>query len=132
MAGQKVIVDASVVIKWFAEESGSDRALQLRDQHKDGTLRIVVPELLFLEVLNGLRNKGAQKTMLQKANRELWELQLQTVPLTVSLVEKAGITALEYQLTVYDALYWCVAVLHGAPLITEDKLLLRLPNAERL
>ena len=52
MERQKKIVDASIIIKWFANEEGSDRAIKLRNEHINGEIIIMVPELVFMETLN--------------------------------------------------------------------------------
>lgn len=43
MEGAKeVVVDASIVIKWFSKEKDSDLAIRIMDQHIDGRLVIVL------------------------------------------------------------------------------------------
>ncbi|MEM3995420.1 MAG: type II toxin-antitoxin system VapC family toxin, partial [Thermofilum sp.] len=53
----EAVVDASVVVKWFVEEEGSDRALEVRDRYVSGELKLIAPELLPFEVLNALYYK---------------------------------------------------------------------------
>ncbi len=49
----ETVLDASVVLKWFAaEQRGSSEARRLRDDYEAGRLSVVVPALLFLELLN--------------------------------------------------------------------------------
>jgi len=50
MRGREIVVDASVVVKWFVEEEGSEEALKLRDGYIDGEVEIAVP----LQVPQGL------------------------------------------------------------------------------
>ncbi|MCP8316550.1 MAG: type II toxin-antitoxin system VapC family toxin [archaeon] len=50
-----VVVDASVVAKWFVEEEYSINALQLRDDYVNRSIDIAAPELLLFEVINSLR-----------------------------------------------------------------------------
>jgi predicted nucleic acid-binding protein len=50
-----VVVDASVVVKWFVEEEHTNAALQLRNDYVDRTVDIASPDLLPYEVLNVLR-----------------------------------------------------------------------------
>jgi predicted nucleic acid-binding protein len=56
------VVDSSVVAKWFLTESGSDKAIQLRDEFATGRLELAVPSLLFYEVMNTLRYSGSFKS----------------------------------------------------------------------
>lgn len=58
MEESKVVVDASIVVKWFLEEEFSDRALRLRDDYINRVIVIIVPSLLEYEVLNALRYSG--------------------------------------------------------------------------
>jgi predicted nucleic acid-binding protein len=48
------VLDASVLLKWFRAEDEEDRpaALRLEALFRAGELGVVVPPLLFLEVLN--------------------------------------------------------------------------------
>jgi predicted nucleic acid-binding protein len=45
-----VVVDASVVIKWFVAEPHSAEARKLLTDHQAGTLNFLVPDLLYAEV----------------------------------------------------------------------------------
>jgi len=57
MNAAEVVVDASIVVKWFVEEEGSDKSLKLRDQYIEGKIRIIAPELMIFETLNALYYK---------------------------------------------------------------------------
>jgi len=52
-----VVVDSSVLVKWFVPEPDSTLAIALRQAHIDGRIRIAVPDLALLEVANALRYK---------------------------------------------------------------------------
>ena len=53
----KVVLDASVIAKWFVEEELSEKALKIRDLCVEGKLEIFIPELAFLEVLSALSKR---------------------------------------------------------------------------
>jgi predicted nucleic acid-binding protein len=53
---QTIVVDASVVIKWFIPEPDSNKAVKLRDRHIEGSLTLIAPDLLVYEVANALSN----------------------------------------------------------------------------
>ncbi|MDP2182993.1 MAG: type II toxin-antitoxin system VapC family toxin [Actinomycetota bacterium] len=55
MSGRFVVLDASVGVKWFRDEPGSDEARDLLRQHAAGTVRLVVPSLFLYEVLDVAR-----------------------------------------------------------------------------
>lgn len=42
-----VVLDTSVIIKWFVEEKGSERALFLMEKHIKGEEIVLVPSLFF-------------------------------------------------------------------------------------
>mgnify|MGYP001614629008 CR=1 FL=1 len=128
MAREKKVVDASVVVKWFLDEEGSKEALQLRSEHISGKISLVVPDLLFLEVLNALRYKGGTQKTLAEANRALWDIQFHIEKNSSFLMEKAAVLALEYNLSLYDALYLALALLYGCPLVTVDSALAKAAN----
>jgi predicted nucleic acid-binding protein len=49
------VVDASVVIKWFANEENSKDALLLKEAYEKGLEDLSAPCILPFEVLNGLK-----------------------------------------------------------------------------
>jgi predicted nucleic acid-binding protein len=83
MERRQVVLDSSVVVKWFSKEDKSEEALKLLDSYLQGTVELVVSELLFYEVGNALRFKpdyDAEK--LKKALTNLFHLQLKVTHLT--------------------------------------------------
>lgn len=58
MAREKVVLDASVIAKWYLTEWHSDSTLSLRDTHVSGNMSIVAPTLLIYEALNVLKHCG--------------------------------------------------------------------------
>ena len=49
-----LVIDASVVIKWFIEEKDSAKALLLKDNHINGKTILIAPDLLIYEAANVL------------------------------------------------------------------------------
>lgn len=132
MARQKTVIDASIIAKWFVDEEGTEEALKLRTDHIEGRILIVVPELLFLEVLNALRYKGASIKKLNEANNALWDIQLRVEKTNIFLLEKANELAIQNNLSLYDAIYLALAIINGSPLITADKELTKAKNTIKL
>ena len=92
----EVVLDASVVLKWFAaEQRGSSEAGKLRDDYEAGRLSVVVPALLFLELLNvaGRRWRWDEEALLELAQAlgdlsfEVGEPELQLVASWVAGVD---------------------------------------------
>jgi predicted nucleic acid-binding protein len=44
---EEVVIDASVVVKWFSEVRGSDSAVSLRNVHIEGRKTLVASDLLI-------------------------------------------------------------------------------------
>lgn len=50
-----MVLDASVILKWFLEENGSNKALKIKESHVAGTSTITTPDIVIYEVGNALR-----------------------------------------------------------------------------
>jgi predicted nucleic acid-binding protein len=114
----EAVLDASVVLKWFVtEQRGSSEARKLRHDYEAGRLSVVVPALLFLELLNvaGRRWRWDEEALLELADAlgdlsfEVGEPELQLVATWVA----RGLTA-------YDAAYVALAKERGLALVTDD------------
>jgi predicted nucleic acid-binding protein len=119
-----IVVDASIVLKWFIPEIDSERAAAVLN-HGD---QFVVPDLLFAEVANALRVKMRRGELGGREARAILKA-LHTVPFVVepslSHIQPALDIAAEAGITVYDALYIAVAVASKAAFATSDRRLLR-------
>ncbi len=116
-----LVLDASVVVKWFNQEDYSDLAVKIRDLYVEEVLEIEVPELLLYEVGNALRynpNFGINDVI--RALSDLEDLQLTTYPLRGRLAKLTSECAFRYGLTVYDSAYVALAFLRKATYYTAD------------
>lgn len=126
--GTKYIIDASVVVKWFAleNEENIEEATRLFNDIK---LQLIIPlsvDYLFVEVINVLcSGRKFKKDKLLEAIAILYNLQFQTSPITRNLLEQAVQMTLKYNQTLYDALYLSLAKRENTKLITADKALLK-------
>jgi len=55
----ELILDASVVLKWFLEEEQAEKALAYRQDHLSGEICLVATPLLAFEVSNALCTKSS-------------------------------------------------------------------------
>ncbi len=126
MRGTEIVVDASVVVKWFVEEEGSEEALKLRDRYIDGEVEIAAPELITFEVLNALLYKGlfTEEEMAQ-IHEALEAYSFSLYPLRGDYARKTLELALRNQITIYDASYVALALVRGTHLYTADERLVR-------
>lgn len=119
-----LILDASVVIKWFAKHQEQDRkqAIYIRNQLVQGKLRIIVPDLIYYEIMNVLRLKRYIKNFdLQIIANTLFRYPFEIIYPSEELMKNALNTASEYAITIYDATYITIAQKFGCPLITADR-----------
>ena len=121
MEKEKIVVDASVVVKWFLLEEYSDKAELLRNDYVKGLFEIAVPSLLEYEVLNALKYSGVYTTneLVEIGNAInnygflTYELKDNYKKLTIEIAENSG-------LTIYDAAYVALAKHLGTKLYTAD------------
>lgn len=114
-----LVVDASVALKWFVDEPGSDQARALIDE--DAAL--MAPELLVAEVCNGAW-RLARLGVLGAAERgtiasEIATLFDRVVPLT-PLAPRAMLIAAAVDHPVYDCFYVALAEREACRLVTAD------------
>jgi len=117
----EAVVDASVVVKWFVEEEGSGKALEVRDRYVSGELKLIAPELLPFEVLNVLYYKRLftieeLKSVAEALDAFFFELH----PLRGEYAKLTLEVAQENNITIYDAAYVSLAILKNARLYTAD------------
>ncbi len=118
---EETVVDASVAVKWFSVEEGSDRALSLRNQHVDGKRTLVAPDLLLYEVGNALRFKpGFNPSITAKALDDLFDLQVDLLVPSKEVVRRSSELAFKYGITTYDSCYLSVGELMGVEVVTAD------------
>ena len=132
MEREKKIVDASVIVKWFAKEEDFEKSVELRDKHLSKEIVLIVPELLFLEVMNALRYKEKNEEKIIEINKMLWGFQLNIQKINNNILEKAIKIAIKYNFTIYDSIYIALSQMYGCELITADEALSKIPNVKLL
>lgn len=120
--GPKVILDSSVIIKWFSDEEDSDKARVIRNNHVQGRLDIIAPDLLLYEIANALRyNNAVNEKDIQDAVDSIFKLDLSIIIPTREVLHNAISIAKKHNTTVYDAHYLAIAQFLNIPLITADQ-----------
>lgn len=117
-----IVLDASVVLKWFLEEDDTEKALMIRWRLLRNLIEISVPDLLLSEVVNVLRyNPNYDSESTKEAVNSIIDLKIDIVIPSVQLYELAIDLAYKYDISVYDALYIALARDLDFELITADK-----------
>jgi predicted nucleic acid-binding protein len=122
-----VVLDTSVVIKWFRQgEVLAGQALSLRDAYLDGRIGVSVPSLLAYELANVLRYKNDLTTEhVQEAVQSLFDMGLEWVLPSSTVMCRAVEMAHVYETTVYDAAFAALAESLSATFVTADEPLVR-------
>lgn len=113
------VLDASVGVKWFRDEPGSEEARRLVEEHIAGTRTIVVDTLFGYEVLRAA-SRDAEPRDAIRVWGDLARLELITVPLGDELVAAAAEARANLGCTLYDAFSAGLATLLQAPLYSAD------------
>ena len=118
----EAVVDSSVAVKWYSKEVDSELALQVMDEHVNGTRVLWASDLLFHEVANALRHKpDYNEEKLNDALEQLFNLELKTWAADSRLMSKASTVAYTGDVTIYDAVPVALAQLRGIVCITADE-----------
>jgi len=122
----ELVLDASVVIKWFLQEKSSEEALRYRQQHLEGRVALVAPSLLPFEIVNAICTKT--KTRLPTILEAIETYRFTGITeyfLTEKLAQLAATLSKTYRISVYDAAYVALAQNLGCQFITADRKLYR-------
>ncbi|OQA46200.1 MAG: tRNA(fMet)-specific endonuclease VapC [Chloroflexi bacterium ADurb.Bin325] len=121
----RVVVDASVAIKWFVPEIHAAAARRLL---REG-LTLLAPDLIWAEVANALWRKWREQELPAEAVEGILD-DFRRYPLHItsgeSLYDVAWPVAQGSGRTFYDSLYLALAMSNGCPMVTAD---LRFYNA---
>jgi predicted nucleic acid-binding protein len=114
-----VVVDASVVVKWFLTERWSEQARQLLDE----PVGLVAPDLLFAEVGNAVwkrvRMRQLPAPLARRLVADIASIAVRPVASRTLLKDAMGV-AVSAGITVYDAMYLVLAVRLRTQLVTAD------------
>lgn len=117
-----IILDASVVVKWFSEEEYTEKALEIRERIRMGEERVVVPDLLLYELANALKyNPSFDANDVSDALTSIFDMDLEIVTPIPEIINLAVALAFEYNITVYDAFYIALAKDLELTFITADR-----------
>jgi predicted nucleic acid-binding protein len=121
---QTYIVDASVLIQGFIQDTDTIRVLSLLKSLFDvDPTTLIVPEFCLLECANILwkqvRFQGMLQTDVQRALVNLTSTPL-TIQPVIPLLPRALAIGLQHQLAVYDSIYIAMSEALKHPLITVD------------
>ena len=114
----RVVVDASVAVKWVLDERGSEAAASLREQE------LIAPALWLAEAANVLwRHAQTGEITGNEAAEyfsELLQAPVATLPIEPHLTQALKL-AIEIGHPVYDCIYLALALQHRTHVVTADR-----------
>lgn len=115
----KLVVDASVALKWVLDEEGSAIAIALIEQNE-----LLAPDLLLVECANTLAIRVRRK-LLSTDHATIALSRIVAVPKRLhavsGLVAHAQSLAIEMERSAYDCLYLALAIAADAVMVTADR-----------
>lgn len=116
----RVVLDASVGVKWFRDETGAGQAHDLLRQHGEGSVELVVPSLFTYELM-----AVAERTLDPDRSDELWNRfiawRISVVYVHVALMRDALAIRRELGCSLYDAVAPALARQLGVALVSADR-----------
>jgi len=133
MEETKVVLDASIIVKWFLKELYSEEAIKVRNDYVQRKISIAVPSLLIYEVLNALRYSGVySEEELKEICLALNKYGFEIHDIEGDLKSKVVEIAYRHNITVYEASYVALAIKLKTVLYTaDDELLEKFPKIAR-
>lgn len=120
----QVVIDSSVIMKWFVVEDHTAEALQIRVRYNADELLLLAPDVINAEVGNIVwkkHNRGELPTSdAQAIIADFLIVELELTP-TSGLLNEAYQLAIAYKRTVYDSMYLALAGREQCPFVTADE-----------
>lgn len=120
----KVVLDASIGVKWFKYENEDNVGLaikKLQRKHLQDEIEIIVPDLFFYEIMNTLLNKKYFSVDdVCSASESLHCLNMKVICPDKEIIDNAVYITDKTKLTFYGSLYIAVAINKQALLLSED------------
>ena len=117
----KLILDTSVVFKWFVSEAGSDKALEYLQDFLQGKIKILFPTLLFYELGNACLYSKIPVNEISHIMELLQRNSFEVEDIGYTAFRKIYQNAFEYTLSYYDASYLTLSQKYDCELVTADK-----------
>ena len=128
----QLVVDSSVVVKWFVVEPYAAEARRILTDYQTGVLTLLAPDLINAEIGSIVWKKHVLQGM-DAADAQLVLDTFRTIPIvqtpTAGLLDSAYRLAVIHRRTVYDMLYVALSIQEACPFVTADEKLVNAINA---
>jgi predicted nucleic acid-binding protein len=116
-----VVIDASVAVKWYVNETGSEKAVSLLD---NDDLLFLAPDIFLPELTNALlRQRRTGQLTDQALDKALGDVSFSAPELVPSgrLLDRAVVVARALSHPLYDCIYLALAERWETVLVTADE-----------
>lgn len=120
---RKVVVDASVCLKWVFEEEDSEKARNLFTLSERGDILLLAPEIWEYEIVNGFASAILKNKLSYALSKKLLRMVLKASPQMISthgLLLKSLGNCHKYRISAYDSAYITLAVENRIILVSAD------------
>ena len=127
MTTADIILDSSVIAKWFFPEESGQLALKIKDDFTTNVTSISAPLLLYWEINNLLKTATKRSRITAKSAVSVYEAFLKLNFIVYSSEELMAETlkiAIRFDISSYDASYVALAEYLQKPFFTADQKLL--------
>ena len=118
------VVDTSVILQWFHKkgELHTEEAQRLLDDFIANKIKIIIPDVLALELLNAtVKGKGLPTEKAITALNSLFEMPIEITEISLPVLEISSKLMELYNLASYDAYFLALAQYEGYKLISDDQ-----------
>lgn len=119
----KVVVDASIVVKWFIPEIHHEQAVALLDAYVEGSIEAMAPAHLPFEAANALVYSDLlDRTTVETCMEAFAAFDIDIYPF--ERIDKIAETSVSEDVTIYDAAYVALAAQEDCQCYTADERLI--------
>lgn len=118
------VLDTSVVVQWFhySKEHHVAEAKKLLKDLQENKITVILPDILPLELLNVfIKVKASSADKSYSVIAELYQMPINFIEVSLSVLKIAGNLMEQYRLTAYDAYFLALANYEECVLISDDQ-----------
>lgn len=119
----KFVLDASVALKWVLQEPDRQKALDLREDFRNGIHELLAPEIFHVEI-GHVFSKMHRQHKLSQQDAEIYLAEVMSTPPhlhpTQPLMPRAYEMSLQDRKSLYDCLYLALAEQENCSVVTAD------------
>jgi predicted nucleic acid-binding protein len=119
----RLVLDSSVAFKWEVAEVHSDKAIQLRDETRQGLHELLAPDVFPTEIAHAITRAERQGRLTSTQGASALTAVLTELPVlhpSLALLPRAYVLSSTVRIGIYDCLYVALAEREGCQFVTAD------------